>query len=83
MSPNLRINLIVRNNGVGLSVDLRVLVPEYVVGDDHFFDDHYDGAYLFRDKLNLLVDRDAGGAARVKYGWDNENGANRAGRCLR
>ncbi|MCC6302191.1 MAG: hypothetical protein IT489_05255 [Gammaproteobacteria bacterium] len=65
---------------MGLSVDLRVLVPEYVVGDDHFFDDHYDGAYLFRDKLNLLVDRDADGAARVKYGWDNENGANRAGR---
>ncbi|MCC6207427.1 MAG: hypothetical protein IT488_04685 [Gammaproteobacteria bacterium] len=65
---------------MGFSVDLRVLVPEYVVGDDHFFDDHYDGAYLFRDKLNLLMDWDKAGAARVKYGWDNESGANRAGR---
>lgn len=62
------------------SVDLRVLVPEYVVGGDHFFDDHYDGAYLFRDKLNLLVDWDKAGAIHVKYGWDNESGANRAGR---
>jgi hypothetical protein len=65
---------------VGFSIDLRVLVPEYTVGKKYFFDDHYDGAYLFRDKLNLLLGRDTQGNVHIKYGWDNRNGANRAGR---
>lgn len=57
---------------LGFSVDLRVLVPEYEVNGFWFNDDHYDGGYLFRDKINLEVTFVEGEAPRLDYGFDKE-----------
>lgn len=66
-----------RSRGLGLSLDLRVLVPEYEIDDSWFADQHYEGGYLFRDKINLEIRSDDN--ARLKYGWDSST-PNRATR---
>ena len=48
---------------LGFSLDLRVQVPEYVVDRRWFRDDHFDGGYLFRDKINLQA------SFSSKKGW--------------
>ncbi|MDZ7734758.1 MAG: hypothetical protein U5P41_00305 [Gammaproteobacteria bacterium] len=65
-----------RNRRLGLSLDLRVLVPEYEIDNSWFADEHYEGGYLFRDKLNLEVDTEN---AVLAYGWDSRT-PNRASR---
>jgi pimeloyl-ACP methyl ester carboxylesterase len=57
---------------LGFSLDLAMLVPEYQVGGRWWNRRHYDGAHLFRDKLNLEARRDADGW-HVRYGWDSES----------
>ncbi|HMS01399.1 MAG TPA: hypothetical protein PKE51_00420, partial [Gemmatimonadaceae bacterium] len=55
---------------LGFSLDLAMLVPEYQVGGRWWNRRYYDGAHLFRDKLNLEARRDADGW-HVRYGWDS------------
>lgn len=55
---------------LGFSLDLAMLVPEYQVGGRWWNRRHYDGAHLFRDKLNLEARRDTDGW-HVRYGWDS------------
>ncbi len=58
-----------RRRSLGFSVDLRVLVPEYVVDGRWFRRDHFEGGYLFREKLNLdltLDDEDT----KLRWGLD-------------
>lgn len=59
-----------RGRTLGFSLDLRVLVPEYEIDGSWFADQHYDGGYLFRDKINLEI-RSADDAS-LRYGWDSD-----------
>lgn len=65
---------------LGLSLDLRVLVPEYEIDGSWFAAEHYDGGYLFRDKLNLEVSSESG--AQLRYGWDGRT-PNRTSKSIR
>jgi pimeloyl-ACP methyl ester carboxylesterase len=58
------------DDALGFSLDLAMLVPEYQVGGRWWNRRYYDGAHLFRDKLNLEARRDADGW-HVRYGWDS------------
>lgn len=59
---------------LGFSLDLGIQVPEYEVDGAPFWHrDHYDGGFLFRDKLNIEVARGADGAWSVRYGWDSSS----------
>lgn len=60
-----------RRKGLGFSLDLGVLVPEYEVDGALFLKHHYDGGYLFRDKINLEVTWPVGEKPRLKYGFDS------------
>jgi pimeloyl-ACP methyl ester carboxylesterase len=55
---------------LGFSLDLALRVPDYLVGGRWWNRRHYDGAHLFRDKLNLEARRDDDGW-HVRYGWDS------------
>lgn len=59
-------------SSLGFSVDIGLLVPDYEVDNRWWLDDHYDGGYIFRDKLNLEVrpPRD-GGEWKLRYGFDS------------
>jgi pimeloyl-ACP methyl ester carboxylesterase len=57
---------------LGFSLDLAMLVPEYQVGGRWWNRRHYDGAHLFRDKLNLEACREVDGW-HVRYGWDSSS----------
>lgn len=60
-----------RRRSLGFSVDLAVRVPDYEVENRFWFDDHYDGGFLFRDKINLdLTPRDQGSWS-LRYGFDS------------
>ena len=57
---------------LGFALRLSVRVPEYEVDRKLFPDDHYEGAILFADKLNIEVTpRGDGSAIEVRYGWDS------------
>lgn len=38
---------------LGFCVDLAIRVPQYEVDRKFWFDDHYEGGHIFRDKINL------------------------------
>jgi hypothetical protein len=42
-----------RRASLGFSVDLGVLVPQYEIDGKLLFDQHFEGGYLYRDKVNL------------------------------
>ncbi len=58
---------------LGFSVELGVLVPEYEVDRILFSDDHYEGGYIFRDKINFEIFLREGvpNPVQVKYGFDS------------
>lgn len=59
---------------LGFSLDLGVQVPEYQIDGKPFWKrDHYDGGYLFRDKVNLEAFFAEGTGWSLKYGWDTES----------
>lgn len=59
---------------LGFSLDIGVQVPEYQVNGKPFWKrDHYDGGYLFRDKVNLEATGHADGTWSLQYGWDTES----------
>jgi pimeloyl-ACP methyl ester carboxylesterase len=60
-----------RRPSLGFSVDLGVQVPEYQVDGRWFGDDHYDGGYLFRDKLNFEAVPSPGAGWKLRYGFDS------------
>ena len=68
-----------RRASLGFSVDLGILVPEYEVDGTPRMDDHHDGAYLYRDKINIEVTFSDGWSLR--YGFDSKS-PNRAPRAL-
>lgn len=60
--------------GLGFTVDLGVLVPDYSVDGIAFLRDHFPGGYIFRDKINLEATPDLTGGANwtLRYGYDSE-----------
>lgn len=69
-----RVNL--QRTSLGFSVDLGVLVPQYEVDKKLWFDEHYEGGYLFRDKINLEAfppdPQTADVGWTLRYGFDKE-----------
>ncbi len=61
-----------RRRSLGFSVDLGVRVPEYEVDNTLWLDDHYEGGYLYRDKINLEATPDADGSWRLRFGFDSK-----------
>ncbi|GAB4280155.1 MAG: hypothetical protein Kow0092_35840 [Deferrisomatales bacterium] len=69
-----------RRRSLGFSVDLAVHVPEYELDRRWWADGHYEGGFLFRDKLNLEVTPPPPGKPwRLRYGFDSRT-PNRATR---
>ena len=73
LSSGARVN---RNRrSLGFSVDLGVLVPDYEIDRALWLDDHHEGGYLFRDKLNFeLTLPSAGGdlaGSALRWGLDS------------
>ena len=68
-----------RRASLGFSVDLGILVPEYEVDGEMRMDNHHDGGYLYRDKINIEVTMADGWS--VRYGFDSKS-PNRAPRTL-
>jgi len=67
---------------LGFSIDLRVLVPEYVVDGLLFLDEHHEGGYLYREKINLQVAPAPNGVSpRLRYGFDSRT-PNRTSQAL-
>ncbi len=64
---------------LGFAIDLRVLVPEYEIDGLLLFDEHIEGGYLFRDKLNLEITPAGDDPPLLRYGWDSRT-PNRASR---
>ncbi|MCZ8205772.1 hypothetical protein [Gemmatimonas sp.] len=57
---------------LGFSLDVGVQVPEYQIDGKPFWTrDHYDGGFLFRDKVNLEAIVDDDGRWSLRYGWDS------------
>jgi hypothetical protein len=71
LALNSRVNK--RRASLGFSLDLGVLVPQYEVDGFMMFDHHYDGGYIFRDKLNFeVVQPDKRRPTwRLDYGFDS------------
>lgn len=71
---------------LGFSLYLGILVPEYEVDGFLFLDDHYEGGYLFRDKINLeLKPSGSDGNPVLKWGVDSRtpNRATKAAKLKR
>lgn len=66
---------------LGFSIDLHVHVPEYEVNGFLFLDTHYEGGYLYREKINLEVAIGGGEPIKLRYGFDSKT-PNRASRNL-
>jgi len=56
------------------SVAFGVRVPDYEVDRALWFDEHYEGGYLFRDSLvvELVPPQNADGAWHVRYAWQGQ-----------
>ena len=64
-----------KRSSLGFSLDLGVLVPQYELDGFLMFDDHYEGGYLFRDKLNFEVTPpkdDSGDPWQLRCGVDSK-----------
>lgn len=58
---------------LGFSIDLAVHVPEYEIDKKLWFDDHYAGGFLFRDKLNLeAIPPEGDKPWRLRCGFDSD-----------
>lgn len=60
-----------RRQSLGFALRLQIRVPEYEIDNTLFFDDYYEGANLFSDKLNFEITHRAEGDSQVRYGWDS------------
>jgi hypothetical protein len=71
LSSAARVNM--KSKALGFSVDLRVLVPQYEVDGFLFFNNHFEGGYLYREKIN--IDATPGPDSKswsVRYGLDSK-----------
>jgi len=67
---------------LGFSVDLGLQVPEYEIDNSWWFDDHYDGGYIYRDKINIEVTPPKEGEVwKLRYGVDSRT-PNRTSRSV-
>lgn len=58
---------------LGFSLDIGVQVPEFQIDGKPFWKrDHYDGGFLFRDKVNLEAHFESD-TWSLRYGWDKES----------
>jgi hypothetical protein len=59
---------------LGFAVDLRVMVPDYVVDGFLFLDDHYEGGHIYRDRIyfEATPPSSAGETWKVDYGFESE-----------
>ncbi|MED5618813.1 esterase/lipase family protein [Ideonella sp. BN130291] len=57
------------------SMDVRIRVPDYEVDRAFWPNQHYEGSYLFRDSLVVVLEppEQAGGDWMVKYSWESKN----------
>lgn len=69
-----------RRGPLGFSLDLGVIVPEYEIDRKWRLDNHFDGGYIFRDKINFDLSM-TGESANLKYGLDSKT-PNRASKVL-
>lgn len=60
-----------RRRSLGFSLDLAVQVPDYEIDRRILADDHYEGSYLFRERINLEVTPQADGPATLRYGLNS------------
>jgi len=69
-----RVNL--KRKSLGFSIDFGVLVPQYTIHNELWLDNHYEGGYIYRDKLNLEAFPPEKGSNTgqwtLKYGFDSE-----------
>jgi hypothetical protein len=65
---------------MGFTMDLGIMVPEYEVDRKWRLDQHFEGGYIFRDKINFDLST-TGGALVLKYGFDSKT-PNRASKKL-
>ncbi len=69
-------NAIIKNSKyMGFAINVGLLAPEYVVDNRMFFDDYYQGDYIFNDQLKILVKIENGNSV-LKYQWAQENDDN-------
>jgi hypothetical protein len=70
-----------RRASLGFSIDLGVLVPDYEVDGVLWLNNHYQGGYIFRDKINLeaIPPESESDQWRLRYGFDRST-PNRATR---
>jgi hypothetical protein len=63
-----------RRPSLGFAVDLRVMVPDYVVDGFLFLDDHYEGGHIFRDRIYFEATPPGavGEAWKVNYGFESQ-----------
>ncbi len=57
--------------GLGFSLDLGVVVPEYEIDGALFLKQHFEGGYLYREKINLEIFWE-NGEPRLRYGFDSK-----------
>ncbi|MBE0542525.1 MAG: hypothetical protein IH623_14280 [Verrucomicrobia bacterium] len=66
-----------KRRSLGFSLDLGVLVPQYQVDKKFWFDDYYEGSYLYRDKINLEAvppkTKKSKAGWTLNYGFDSES----------
>jgi len=62
-----------KRSTLGFCLDLGVLVPTYEIDNKLWFDEHYEGGYLYRDKINLEAapPNRRFKQWRIKYGFDS------------
>ncbi|MEQ9639990.1 MAG: hypothetical protein RIM84_08195 [Alphaproteobacteria bacterium] len=62
-----------RRRSLGFGIDLRVLVPDYEVDGRLWMNDHFEGGYLFREKINLeaIPPADEKSGWGLRYGFDS------------
>lgn len=70
-----------RTKSVSLAFDVSVLVPDYTIDGVLFFKRHYEGGYIYRDKIvvEATPDADMPGGWRINYGFQ-DNTPNQASR---
>lgn len=58
---------------MGFAINIGMLSPEYVVDNKFFFDDYYQGDYVFNDQLKLKVKFESARSV-VSYQWSSHEG---------
>ena len=73
---------VMRSNSVSFSFELRVLVPDYTIGDVPFLKRHYEGSSILQETIvvEAVPDSSALGGWKIRYGLHDTPG--KAGRAV-